>query len=379
MMADILDEEGHESGVIEAEIVTDAGELHGLALPCPSCGAPRESSASSFCTACGTPLETPNSSIAAPVGQTVGDLPTRTFECDNCGTQVATSVEQRSYVCPFCDSPYVTEIPIERSGRQRPEFIIGFAVTADDAKEKFFKWLGQNAWFRPGDLKVKAVSEKQKGVYLPFWHFSTHASSRWSASIGEHWYRTETYRTKDSNGRTVTRTRRVQETEWFPLRGQHRKFYSGFLVPASQGITTAEAHRLQPFRLSALTRYRPFFLAGWMAEEYSVGMETAIERTETEFRRRQQDAIRKFLPGDTHRDLSTQTEFEVTGSDLLLMPVHVLSYRYRDKVFRFLVNGQTGKVYGEKPWSRKRVTLLVLLIAAIIIAAVIAIVLLGNV
>lgn len=311
-------------------------------------------------------------------GESAGALPDHTFECQNCGSQVATSVEQRSYICPFCDSAYVTEIPVSRSGRQRPEFIIGFGVTAYEAQQKYYEWLGKNSWLRPGDLAQKAIAEKQKGVYLPFWHFSMFADSDWHCNIGEYWYRTETYTTRNSEGKTVTKTRRVQETEWFPLSGEHHRYYYGYLVAATKGITPQEAQAIQPFQLSSLSRYRPYFLAGWMAEEYSVEMDGAIQESKTEFRRRQEQEVRRFLPGDTVSGLSVSTTFKVNGSDLILLPVHVLSYRYKDRVYRFLVNGQTGKVVGEKPWSGKRIASLVVFIVLIIVAIVLAVVFLSG-
>ncbi|MEM7475487.1 MAG: zinc ribbon domain-containing protein [Planctomycetota bacterium] len=367
--------------VISAQLVEEVGGAAlDLGTPCSACGAPREGS-SKFCVACGSPLETRDIPVAAKGNTSVGStapLPKNHFECNNCGSQVATSVEQRSYVCPFCDSTYVREIAVASSGRQRPEFVIGFAITADDAREKFVEWLGANSWFRPGDLAASAVSEKQRGVYLPFWHFSMFAESKWRANIGEYWYRTETYTTRDSNGKLVTRTRRVRETEWFTLDGDFQKYYYGYLVPATRGISLKEAQAIQPYQLTALTRYRPFFLAGWMAEEYSIDMNSAIGLTQQEFQNRQQREIAAFLPGDTHRRLNVQTRFKTNGSDLILLPVHVLSYRYQDRVYRFLVNGQTGKVVGEKPVSKKRVTAFVSFIVVIIIAIIVAVVLLGE-
>lgn len=367
-----------EGTIIDAELV-DAEGRKDIGQPCKACGAPREGS-SKFCNACGAPLETRDVPVVVTgtSGDTASAIPDHAFECQNCGSQVSTSIEQRSYVCPFCDSTYVTEIPFSRSGRQRPEFVIGFAVTAQEAKEKYFKWLGSNSWFRPGDLAQAAVAEKQKGVYLPFWHFSMFADSQWSANIGEYWYRTETYTTKDSNGKTVTRTRQVRETEWFPLNGQHHRYYYGFLVPATKGITYKEAMAIQPYQLSSLARYRPYFLAGWMAEEYSIAMDQAISQTKEEFRRRQESEVARFLPGDTHSGLNVRTNFEINGSDLILLPVHVLSYRYREKVYRFLVNGQTGKVIGEKPWSRTRISVFVILMLLLVVAVVLAFVFLSG-
>ncbi|MFN5770598.1 MAG: zinc ribbon domain-containing protein, partial [Pirellulaceae bacterium] len=104
-------------------------------------------------------------------------------------------------------------------------------------------------------------------------------------------------------------------------------------------------------------------------EEYSISPEQAIALAEKEFRKRQKNAISGFMPGDTYQNLQIETNMTLNDSDLILLPVYVLSYRYKDKVYRFLINGQTGKVFGEKPWSKKRIGVgigaLVVLIAAV--------------
>jgi len=247
------------------------------------------------------------------------------------------------------------EFSRDQSQRQRPEFVIGFAVTKEQAQEKFAQWIKENAWYRPGDLGLASTAEKQRGVYLPFWSFSMLAESTWQSSIGEYWYRTETYTTTDSDGKTVTRTRQVRETEWWPLSGNHHHYYSGYLVSGSRGLPQADAERIKPFQLPALKRYEPYFLAGWFSEEYSVERETALSLCQQEFYRREQNNVGAFLPGNTYRDLQVSTRFSQINSDLCLLPVYVLSYRYQDKIYRFLVNGQTGKTAGDKPVSYKRI------------------------
>ena len=136
--------------------------------------------------------------------------------------------------------------------------------------------------------------------------------------------------------------------------------------------------QIQPFQLSSLARYRPYFLAGWMAEEYSVEMEHAIAMTKQEFRKREEQEISRFVPGDTFSSLRVQTEIEVNGSDLVLLPVHVLSYRYRDQVYRFLVNGQTGKVVGQKPYSGRRITAFAIFLLLVLLAIILAVTLLSQ-
>jgi len=277
----------------------------------------------------------------------------RRFHCENCGAEVATSPDQRSYICPFCNSTYVVELPPAVTGRQTPEFIIGFAVTRDAARNIFRRWITHNRWFRPRDLRTAEIVDRLQGVYLPFWSFSMVATSRWSAQIGEYWDRTDTY-TDFRNGKPVVRTRRVRETEWWPLEGRHHQYLSGYLVSASRGLPQEEARRIGPFRLGALHRYAPYFLAGWMCEEYSVPREQAETRCREAFRQRVRRDVEAFLPGDTNRHCRVQTEWSHTGSDLLLLPVYIATYRYQENVFRIVINGQTGRVAGEKPISRVR-------------------------
>jgi hypothetical protein len=159
----------------------------------------------------------------------------------------------------------------------------------------------------------------------------------------------------------------VQETEWYPLAGRHHHYYSGYLVSGSKGLPQDQALRVQPYQLPALKRYAAWFLAGWFAEEYSVAREQALEISQQEFYRREQNNVAAFLPGDTHRNLSVSTNFSQVNSDLCLLPIYIASYKYQDKLYRFLLNGQTGRMAGDKPVSWQRIAILVAVILAILL------------
>ena len=352
--------------------------------PCEACGCPVEP-LDKFCPACGTPNPVFSKPAEPPAPPAQSGRPPvqrplaagegqKHFQCQGCGAEVAADPGQLSFTCPFCDSNFVQEVTAAL-GRQPPEFVIGFAITPQQALESFQVWLRQNAWFRPGDLATKAITDKLKGVYLPFWSFSMLAQSRWSASIGEHWYRTETYTTTDDKGNTTTHTRQITETEWWPLTGNHHHYYSGFLVSGSKGLSQADAERIKPFNLPALKRFEPYFLAGWLAEQYSVEKEDALRRSQEEFYRWEQGNVAKLLPGDTHSQLSVETNFSQINSDLCLLPIYIASYRYQDKVWRFLMNGQTGKIAGDKPVSWQRIlfavggVLLLIVVFLLLVAA----------
>ena len=80
-----------------------------------------------------------------------------------------------------------------------------------------------------------------------------------------------------------------------------------------------------------------------------------VRLSEAEFRRREQAAIAAFLPGDTHSRLQVDTHFSKVNSDLILVPIYLRSYRYKGKLYRALINGQTGKIAGQKPLSPTRI------------------------
>jgi len=341
------------------------------ARACEYCGSPVEAF-DRFCPACGG--EQP----AAAEMVVEAEVVQKHFRCKNCGAEVGVDPDQRSYVCPFCDSTYVVEFDVKETDRQPPEFVIGFGVTEEQALAKFREWIKQGNWFRPGDLKSARIEDKLKGVYLPFWSFSMLAESSWSADIGEYWWRTETSTTTDSKGKTVTKTRRVRETEWWDLSGNHHHYYSGYLVSGSRGLAQRDADRIKPFQLPAMKRYEPYFLAGWLNEEYSIRRDEALETCKQEFFRREERNVASHLPGDTHRGLRVHTQFSDVNSDLVLLPVYLLSYRHREKLFRFMVNGQTGKVAGDKPLSITKILAAVGAGLAAVLLVVLLIALLGG-
>ena len=72
------------------------------------------------------------------------------------------------------------------------------------------------------------------------------------------------------------------------------------------------------------------------------------------------------VPGDTHRGLVVNNHFSRETFKHVLLPIWIAAYRYNDKPYRFLVNGQTGEVTGEAPYSFWKIFLACLLGAAII-------------
>jgi hypothetical protein len=196
-------------------------------------------------------------------------------------------------------------------------------------------------------------------VYLPAWTFDADVHSDWTADAGYYYWVTRTYTTMQ-NGKRVTRTRRVRKVRWVPAWGDRDDRYDDLLVLGSHAISDELQRKLGPFDLSELVPYAPEYLAGWQAEEYRVDLMGGWERGRAEIERRQHARCGGDVPGDTHRFLRVKNTIRDVHWKHLLVPVWVVSYRFRGRAWPVVVHGQTGEVVGRAPLSVWKILGLVL-------------------
>jgi DNA-directed RNA polymerase subunit RPC12/RpoP len=298
------------------------------------------------------------------MNQEESSVATLTLECESCGATLSVEEHLRTIECPYCDSPGVVERPPDPN-RPRPTFAVGFVLTGSAAAERVSEWVKSRGIFAHGGLKTATV-DTVRGVYLPGYLFGATAHASYSAQIGENYTVTETYTTTDSEGRTVTRTRTRIETEWRPLSGNYSGYVQDVVVTASRAISNDELEEIEPFDLRGLRRYDHGLVAGWIAEEPSRSRAECQALAEEEGLQDVGQRIARFLPGDSQRSVQFTSELRDQVLELTLLPVWVFAARYapdRPPV-RVLVNGQTGKVYGDVPLSKVKIAIAVILVLA---------------
>ena len=244
----------------------------------------------------------------------------------------------------------------------RPESLVPFQVEEAVASGKFSAWL-KSLWFRPNDLSSRARTDALAGVYVPDWTFDASVATDWTAQSGTYYYVTQRY--TDSQGKR--KTRRVRKTRWRWTSGRRSDSFDDVLVCASRGLPEKLADKLCSFDTGHLVPYRPDFLAGWRAEEYGVELNKGWGRAVESMEARQRRRCASDVPGDTQRFLKVQNRFSDETFKHVLLPIWISSYRYKEKVYRFLVNGQTGEVVGEAPWSWIKIMLAVLTVVALVL------------
>lgn len=288
------------------------------------------------------------------------------FGCSNCGASLRIDEHLRTTKCPYCASPQIVQRP-PRPGRVEATFTLGFALGEAAARERVKGWLSSRGFFRDPRLKTAEIVDL-RGVYVPAFLYTATASADYRVEIGENYTETETYRTTDSNGNTVTRTRQVTKTEWRDLFGPFAAYVADVLVTASRSIGNAELEAVEPYDLVQMRRFTPALLSGWIAEEPTLHVEECMALARSEAIAQLGRKLEAFMPGDSHRALQFQTRLQNEAADLVHVPMWVLAARHDPgkPPVRMLINGQSGKVVAHAPLSWLRIVVAVLVVIAVV-------------
>jgi DNA-directed RNA polymerase subunit RPC12/RpoP len=286
-----------------------------------------------------------------------------TVRCSACGAQTTLEPNTSADVCPFCSAPLVAGQQAIR--RIRPRSLLPFRIDRKQALESFGQWL-RTRWFAPNKLKQYARSDSSRlsGMYVPYWTYDSKTTSWYRGERGEYYYTTETYTTRE-NGKTVTKTRRVRHTRWYPVSGVVWRNFDDILVLASRSLPRKHADRLEPWDLENLVEYDAGYLAGFRAEAYQVDLAEGFDEAKEIMTDAIRHDVRRDIGGDEQRIHSIRTQHDDVTFKHLLLPTWISAYRYKDKVYRFLVNARSGEVQGERPYSWVKIALAALGLAAL--------------
>ncbi len=156
------------------------------------------------------------------------------------------------------------------------------------------------------------------------------------------------------------KTERVQKTRWSFASGSFRRFFDDVLVVAGRGLKAGVVDSLEPWPLARCREFDPRLIAGFVARTYDVGLAEGLGIAKTRIAGALRDDVRRRIGGDEQRIHSVETQYGALTYKHLLLPVWLLAYRYRERLYQVIVNAATGEVQGERPWSWVKITLAVL-------------------
>jgi hypothetical protein len=153
---------------------------------------------------------------------------------------------------------------------------------------------------------------------------------------------------------------------WRPAAGELTHVFDDELVCASTGVHAGRIRSVEPFPTGEVIPYDPGYVAGWVIERYQIDLREAAARSLEQMQATLRAMCARQVPGDTYRNLQVDATFTNQRFKHILAPVWLVSYVYHAKSYQLIVNGVTGKIAGERPWSWVKISLLVIAILIIV-------------
>jgi predicted RNA-binding Zn-ribbon protein involved in translation (DUF1610 family) len=343
-------------------------KFQALNFKCPNCGAPTKFSPAfgklkcDFCSSI-FPIEESVEEIKEfdykialeKLSKKHKEMHEKKVKCTNCGSVFNLSPYSVSTLCPFCGTPAIVDFVHDIT----PQSIIPFLLTQEKAKAHFRKWIG-SLWFAPSALsKYFQDDKKLKGYYLPYWTYDSDTTTAYAGQRGDVYYVMVNRRVIE-NGKSRTIRTREPRIRWTPVSGRVGVSFDDVTIGATHTISRVIIDALAPWDTSELKIFDERYLSGFEAEEYTIGLDNGFEYAKAKMRVSIEGAIRSDIGGDQQQISSVSTAYDNVTYKNVLFPVWTATFAYKNKVYRYAINAQTGKISGEHPYSYVKIAFAVL-------------------
>ncbi|MCL2369792.1 MAG: hypothetical protein FWC80_00965 [Firmicutes bacterium] len=259
--------------------------------------------------------------------------------CNSCAGQLITDGNTIATECPFCGNTAIIRQAV--SNALRPDFVIPFKYTKDEAMNKLTQ-LYKGKALLPKCFKTKSHLDGVTGLYVPFWLYDceTHSNSAYDATRVSTFWRGNTQ---------VTRTDKFMATRAGTMA------FDKVPAFASSRMTQKELEQIEPFNYTEMKPFSGAFLAGHAAEKHDIDFAQQKSNIDSRIRNTIDTAARKTVSGyNTVNRRHLNVGVPKHKINYALFPVWILSTRWKNKVYKFTMNGQTGQFAGELPVNKRK-------------------------
>jgi len=267
------------------------------------------------------------------------DVQIDVYTCSNCGAEIIADINTSATSCIYCKNTAILKNKLE--GIFNPDYLIPFKTTKQDAVSAFKK-LSKGKWLMPKQFNLKRNIKDISGIYVPFWVYSYD-------STGVIETESEKLSTWTSDGYRYTKTDKYK-----CIRGGNISF-ENIPVDGSKKFQNDIMNSIEPYDYKDLKKFNYSYLSGFLSEKYDITKEEskieAINRTKNSFIDQMKKDIKFY---DNVRVVDNSINLYNEKSFYVLLPVWLLNIKYKNKIYTFAMNGQTGKIVGDIPIDIKK-------------------------
>lgn len=245
------------------------------------------------------------------------------LRCLSCGGAVVWDAAHSGAACLFCGSVSL-EVQAPEQPLPVPDGWLPPSVDAATAEARFRAW-ATSSWFRPAVLRTTSV--QLRPMLLPAWRFHSRLETHWAGLR----------RAATASGKAP-----VAGVEGIDL--YH-------MVPASSGLTALELFALQPFDERTTSAWSPSAQT-MIWEPPALTRQGAASRAHHDLAA---DHQRRIAHAQGLVKCNVSPLIDDLDVKLLMIPIYIGAFRFRDRPWRFVINAQSGEVVGEAPIDRVKV------------------------
>ena len=273
------------------------------------------------------------------------------YRCQNCGAQTILSNTTIATSCPFCGSAVVVDSSALNS--VKPDTVIPFETTPEQAQQAILHWRKRRV-FAPGKFRKHVQIDSVKGTFIPVWTFDCDTDTSYSGTLGKRCTRTVT-----RNGKTYTET----YIRWFPVSGTIRQLFDDIFINGTTNVPQSQVDRLHPFPQDKYVVYDDKYLAGYVADNYTVPPQDAFKTAQSVMKGVIENRIMQAHFADVKGTLHLNTRYLSRSFKYLMLPLYLTATKYNNKLYNNYVSGVANpkvnkiKVSGKSPVSWWKATL----------------------
>lgn len=257
---------------------------------------------------------------------------TRVYVCSHCGAEVITSDTESSTFCVYCGNPAIVFNRV--SQEYRPDGLVPFQITKEEAV-KYIKLRFLKNPIIPKEIKSKCVPENLRGIYIPYWIVNADYTEA-------DYIKGEVKRGKSTETRYYSRAGEVQ--------------FKNIPIDGSNILNDDISRKLEPFYLEEAKDFDEDYLNGFYSNTSDLNYFDLRASTAYRCHKLFEDEVVKTIKAKNIKIMDSIYHVDIHDDPIyMMMPVWFFTFKYDNKPYTILVNGQTGKVVGTMPWQKKKV------------------------
>lgn len=269
------------------------------------------------------------------------------YHCSNCGAEIIADENTAATFCPYCGNASILQNRL--SNQFAPSYIIPFKIPKENA-QRALKKLSKGRPLMPKSFNNAQNIAKITGIYIPFWLHDI--------QIGGSLTTMGTLITTWSSGEYI-----YTKTDIYKFDYEAAMTYERIPMDGSKRFDDEVMNSLEPFNFAELVPYNHAYLAGYYALKYDVDAAITLENATKRAMNSTIDYLYADMGAYQNKTIANNAlQVMKNTHQYVLLPIWMVNVKYRDKMYLFAMNGQTGEFVGDIPFDKGKAILYAILL-----------------